>query len=81
LACRPETSDTLFSWDDMATKNNTELLANLGNFCNRCLAFTHDRLEGTVPAHELTEADHATIEKVNKQVTHNTKPNCVKVLK
>lgn len=32
---RPESMDSTFSWDDMMTKNNSELLNNLGNFINR----------------------------------------------
>lgn len=39
LSNRPETSDTDFKWSDLAAKNNSELLANLGNFVNRALAF------------------------------------------
>ncbi|VDN11468.1 unnamed protein product [Dibothriocephalus latus] len=32
---RPENQDSTFSWEDFATKNNSELLNNLGNFINR----------------------------------------------
>ena len=32
---RPETMDSNFNWIDLATKNNSELLSNLGNFENR----------------------------------------------
>lgn len=35
LYMRPEGQDSAFSWADMATKNNSELLNNLGNFINR----------------------------------------------
>lgn len=35
LYVRPENQDTSFSWQDLATKNNSELLNNLGNFINR----------------------------------------------
>lgn len=28
--------DSVFSWEDFMTKNNSELLNNLGNFINRC---------------------------------------------
>jgi methionyl-tRNA synthetase len=35
LANRPEASDSKFIWTDLAIKNNTELLNNLGNFCHR----------------------------------------------
>ena len=32
---RPETQDSAFKWEDLMLKNNSELLANLGNFVNR----------------------------------------------
>lgn len=35
LYVRPEGQDSAFSWADMALKNNSELLNNLGNFINR----------------------------------------------
>lgn len=35
LYVRPEGQDSSFSWADLATKNNSELLNNLGNFINR----------------------------------------------
>lgn len=35
LYVRPEGQDSAFSWADMAMKNNSELLNNLGNFINR----------------------------------------------
>lgn len=43
LSNRPETSDTDFKWSDLAAKNNSELLANLGNFVNRSLSFAASR--------------------------------------
>ena len=49
LINRPEQSDSMFVWDDLAAKNNTELLANLGNFVNRALSFMKARLGGVVP--------------------------------
>jgi len=33
------TQDTVFSWKQLAVRNNTELLNNLGNFINRTLVF------------------------------------------
>jgi len=33
------TQDTVFSWKELAVRNNTELLNNLGNFINRTLVF------------------------------------------
>ncbi|MEQ2196452.1 hypothetical protein XENOCAPTIV_028354 [Xenoophorus captivus] len=40
LYVRPEGQDSAFSWADMALKNNSELLNNLGNFINRQRAGT-----------------------------------------
>ena len=39
LVNRPEQQDTVFLWNDFLAKNNSELLANLGNFSNRLLKF------------------------------------------
>ncbi|OLY82357.1 putative methionine-tRNA ligase, cytoplasmic [Smittium mucronatum] len=39
LSNRPESSDTQFTWSEFIARNNNELLANLGNFCNRILRF------------------------------------------
>lgn len=66
LSNRPEQSDSSFYWDDLADKNNNELLKNLGNFVNRCLAFVYNRMDATVPAcGEKTEREVKLIEEVN----------------
>ncbi|KAM0951328.1 putative methionine--tRNA ligase [Dioscorea sansibarensis] len=39
LTSRPEVSDTLFTWTDLQSKLNNELLNNVGNFTNRVLTF------------------------------------------
>lgn len=36
---RPESQDSNFNWVDLATKNNSELLNNFGNFVNRFVLF------------------------------------------
>ena len=41
LYIRPETQDSSFSWVDLATKNNSELLNNLGNFINRLCVYVN----------------------------------------
>lgn len=46
---RPETSDSHFSWDEFVTKNNSELLANLGNFVNRLVKFAVAKYNGVIP--------------------------------
>ncbi|KAJ2661993.1 methionine--tRNA ligase mes1 [Coemansia sp. RSA 1200] len=56
LSCRPETSDTLFTWNDFVARNNSELLANLGNFCNRVVKFldANTKYAGVLPAPDLS---------------------------
>jgi len=49
LCSRPETADSVFLWQDFATRNNTELLGNLGNFINRALVFISSSFDGKVP--------------------------------
>lgn len=50
LANRPESGDSLFSWKDFVTRNNNELLANLGNFVNRVLKFLSAKYDSVLPA-------------------------------
>lgn len=45
LVNRPEKTDTDFTWDDFQSKNNSELLANLGNLVNRVLTFCKNNFE------------------------------------
>jgi methionyl-tRNA synthetase len=69
LVNRPEVSDSDFSWEDFGAKNNNELLANLGNFVNRCLKFVKDRFESAVPAlGPLVEDDELLIKEVDEQL-------------
>ncbi|GIL79322.1 hypothetical protein Vretifemale_8708, partial [Volvox reticuliferus] len=66
LANRPEQADTDFKWSDLAAKNNSELLANLGNFVNRALMFVAKFFEGVVPG--ATEAGLAEAEELGRIV-------------
>uniref|UniRef100_A0A2A4K7Y8 Methionine--tRNA ligase, cytoplasmic n=1 Tax=Heliothis virescens TaxID=7102 RepID=A0A2A4K7Y8_HELVI len=65
---RPETSDSSFSWTELGTRNNSELLNNLGNFCHRSLSFCANSYKGRVPDLELTQADYELIVLVNREV-------------
>ena len=47
-AIMPDTHDSEFSWEDFATKVNTELVAALGNYYHRCLSFTKKNF-GSIP--------------------------------
>lgn len=44
---RPEGQDSSFSWADLALKNNSELLNNLGNFINRYIDHAHSHFIST----------------------------------
>ncbi|KAG9013869.1 hypothetical protein FRB95_011785 [Tulasnella sp. JGI-2019a] len=53
LSTRPETSDSIFSWNDFITANNSVLLNNFGNFVNRVLKFIQAKFDGVLPdAHD-----------------------------
>jgi len=45
----PETKDNDFTWKDFQTRNNSELVGNLGNFINRVLVLTRKYYDGEVP--------------------------------
>lgn len=54
----PETKDNDFTWKDFQARNNSELVAILGNFINRSLVLTSKYYEGQVPERgELSEMD------------------------
>ena len=63
----PETKDNDFTWKDFQARNNSELVAVLGNFVNRALVLTQKYYDGVVPERgALTEYDEATIEELQK---------------
>ncbi|MBD5222559.1 MAG: methionine--tRNA ligase [Bacteroidales bacterium] len=63
----PETKDNNFTWKDFQARNNSELVAILGNFVNRAIVLTHKYFDGIVPAPgELTETETTLIEEVKK---------------
>ena len=49
--------DLNFDWDDFATRINSELIGNLGNFVNRSLGFTTKSFGGVVPEPDGADAD------------------------
>ena len=57
----PETKDNDFTWKDFQTRNNSELVAILGNFVNRAVVLTHKYFEGKVPANLKPEAIDAEV--------------------
>ena len=61
----PETKDNDFTWRDFQTRNNSELVAILGNFVNRAMVLTHKYFDGKVPATGvLTDTDRNALEEV-----------------
>lgn len=67
LSSRPETSDSMFTWNEFITKNNSELLNNLGNFVNRVIKFAVAKYDGVVPEADLSgDAEKALIKDVNE---------------
>ncbi|MCK5856202.1 MAG: methionine--tRNA ligase [Bacteroidales bacterium] len=72
----PETKDNDFTWKDFQTRNNSELVAILGNFVNRALVLSKKYYDGVVPErgvttdfdNEVLEAIKAFPEKVSKQL-------------
>ena len=67
---RPESQDSAFKWEDLMTKNNSELLANLGNFINRATKFTKDNFASTVPEMSLNDDDWEMVARVNQELTN-----------
>ena len=63
----PETKDNDFTWKDFQARNNSELVAVLGNFINRALVLTKKYYDGIVPERgEINDYDEATIEELQK---------------
>jgi methionyl-tRNA synthetase len=59
LANRPETGDTQFEWKAFIAANNSELLANLGNFVNRLVKFVNAKLGGVIPQFSAEYTDQS----------------------
>ncbi|KAH0563479.1 hypothetical protein GP486_001945 [Trichoglossum hirsutum] len=57
LSSRPETGDTQFEWRAFISKNNSELLANLGNFVNRLIKFVNAKYNSLVPDYRVQFSD------------------------
>jgi len=58
----PETKDNNFTWRDFQARNNSELVAILGNFVNRAMVLCHKYFGGRVPEPgELLEIDRTAM--------------------
>ena len=71
----PETKDNDFTWKDFQARNNSELVAILGNFVNRALVLTQKYYNGEVPVcGELNDYDQETIKElqsIKSSLEHN----------
>jgi methionyl-tRNA synthetase len=57
--------DLNFDWDEFASRINSELIGNIGNFVNRALGFTQKSLSGLVPpTNDLDEVDKEAQDKI-----------------
>ena len=64
----PETKDNDFTWKDFQTRNNSELVAILGNFVNRAMVLTHKYYGGIIPhtsVSDMTELDNDTLNQIS----------------
>lgn len=68
LSNRPESSDSVFTWDDFLARNNNELLANLGNFVNRTLTFIEKHCGGVVSDEEVTDEDWVALREIDARI-------------
>ncbi|XP_053963720.1 methionine--tRNA ligase, cytoplasmic [Anastrepha ludens] len=67
-SARPEGQDSSFSWNDLAARNNSDLLNNLGNFVNRALVFCEKNFNGVIPAMTLTKDELILLALINREV-------------
>lgn len=65
----PETKDNDFTWRDFQARNNSELVAILGNFVNRAMVLTFKYFNGIVPqAGALTDVDNPAFSEIRTSV-------------
>lgn len=67
-AARPEGQDSSFSWNDLAARNNSELLKNVGNFVNRALVFCEKYFDSTIPPIVLNNDDLTLLALINREL-------------
>ncbi|MDE6283927.1 MAG: methionine--tRNA ligase [Muribaculaceae bacterium] len=60
----PETKDNDFTWGDFQQRNNSELVAILGNFVNRAMVLTHKYFDGVLPEAHPTEVEAALTDEI-----------------
>lgn len=71
ISITPYSQDDInFDWDDFATKINSEMIGNLGNFVNRALGFTKKSFEGKIPDPEAFDQIDKDVETKIKNLSH-----------
>lgn len=63
-AAMPESRDTEFTYEELARRVNTELVAVYGNFVHRVLSFTHNQFGHVPEAGPLDDVDRAALRDV-----------------
>ncbi|MDD6888666.1 MAG: methionine--tRNA ligase [Bacteroidales bacterium] len=65
----PESQDNDFTWRNFQARNNSELVAILGNFVNRAMVLTFKYFNGIVPqAGALDDVDNAALAELRQSV-------------
>ncbi len=65
----PESNDSEFKWEDFIERTNSDLIDNFGNFVNRIVKFTSDRLEGKIERpdeNRLKDLDKSTLNEIEE---------------
>lgn len=65
---RPEGQDSNFSWADLVTRNNSELLNNLGNFVNRALVFCEKNFNSIISNVKIGDDELSVIALINREI-------------
>ncbi len=60
-ASAPEAKDNDFTWKEFQSRNNSELVAILGNFVNRTLVLTNNYYSGNVPLRAGADKNDETV--------------------
>jgi len=72
VAINPYSQDDLnFDWNDFATRINSELIGNFGNFVNRALGFTKKAFDNKVPEPESFDDKDSEAEQKIKNLATN----------
>ena len=67
----PETKDNDFTWKEFQARNNSELVAILGNFINRALVLTNNYYDGRVPERGKTDQNDENVLKEISVIKEN----------